>query len=152
MKHYFLLGVICSITILSCNNKEPKQPTPSSYLTQGKWKLVSAQAAGGLLDLMSSMKDCQKDNYYIFNTNNSITINEGANKCNDSAKQEITQGTWTLSNNDAKISINGTDILMGVNSLTADITTLNFITLQVKKDTVVSSYPTSVILTFTNVK
>jgi hypothetical protein len=151
MKRLMLLCSILGLGIVSCKKKD-KTPSKYDLLTQGKWKLSSATAAGGLIDLMASMKSCQKDNTFTLNTNKTITVDEGATKCKDSAQQTITEGNWALLNNDAQMSINGETITAGFGSITGDVVKIESSSFQIKKDTTVSGYPTSVVITFSNVK
>lgn len=151
IKNIIAALLISSVLFVSCKKKE-KEPTKEELLTNGKWKLTGASAAGGLYDLMTSFKDCQKDNTFTFNTNKSITVDEGATKCNDTAKQTITDGTWALTNNDTKMTISGDKITAGFGNLTGDVIKIESTTIQIKKDTVVSGFSTTAIVTFTNVK
>jgi len=151
IKNIIAALLILSVLFVSCKKKE-KEPTKEELLTNGKWKLTGASAAGGLYDLMTSFKECQKDNTFTFNTNKSITVDEGATKCNDTAKQTITDGTWALSNNDTKMTISGDKITAGFGNLTGDVLKIEATTFQIKKDTTVGGFATSAIVTFTNVK
>lgn len=143
--------VVC-LAITGCKKKE-KEPTKTDLLQNGKWKLTAANF-NGLFDLLSSFKDCQKDNTYTFNGNKTITADEGATKCSDTATQTKTEGTWAMQNDDTKLSVSGSSIAgpLGALSITADIVTLNNTTLQLKKDTVVGGFAGTANLTFTNVK
>lgn len=141
------------LSLNACKKEEEKkEPTKTDHLQNGKWKLASANAAGGVFDLMTSLKDCQKDNFYTFNTDKTITVDEGATKCSASASQITTEGNWALLNNDAQMSISGEKITAGFGNLTGDVVTISATTLQLKKDTVVSGFPTTAIITFSNVK
>lgn len=152
MRKLLIFVAIISVSTIACKKKEKAPPTKTELLTQGKWKLSSASAAGGLVDLMSSIKDCQKDNTFTFNTDKTITVDEGATKCNDTAQQTVTDGNWALLNNDAQMSISGEKITVGFGAITGDVVKIEATTFQIKKDTVVSNFQTSAILTFTNVK
>jgi hypothetical protein len=152
MKNIIVLLASPFILLVSCKKKDPPPPTKTEILTQGKWKLTGASAAGGIYDLMTSLKECQKDNFFTFNGNKSITIDEGASKCSDTSKQFTTDGNWSLFNNDTKMSISGDKITSGFGNLTGDVLRIDATTFQIKKDTVVSGFLTSAIVTFTNIK
>lgn len=149
------LGLLTLVLLntVACNKKdEKKNPTRRDYLTQGKWQLKSAVAAGGVFDLKSSMNTCQTDNYYIFNLDQSISVDEGASKCSDTALQNSKDGSWSLRNNDAEISISGSAITAGFGSISGNITTLDASLFVVQKDTTIGTFSTTVVITFENKK
>jgi len=150
IKNIIAAVLLFSVAFVSCKKKE-KEPTKEELLTRGKWKLTGASAAGGLYDLMTVLKDCQKDNTFIFNSNKSITVDEGPSKCNDSAKQTTTDGQWSLTNNDMKMTISGEKITAGFGNLTGDVLKIEASSFQIKKDTIVGGIATTAIVTFTNI-
>jgi hypothetical protein len=155
MKKLILISSVFSIAFVSCKKKDTSTPityTKADTLQNGQWKLASATAAGGLLDLTTSMSACQKDNLYTFNADKTITVDEGATKCATTDPQSKTDGNWALLNNYAQLSISGASITLGLGALTADVVKLDATTLQIKKDTTIATFPTTAIITFTNVK
>lgn len=150
LKNLIAAVLLSSVVFTSCKKKE-KEPTKEELLTKGKWKLTGASAAGGLYDLMTVLKDCQKDNTFILNSNKSITVDEGASKCSDTAKQTTTDGQWSLTNNDTKMTISGEKITAGFGNLTGDVVKIEATTFQIKKDTMVGGFATTAIVTFTNI-
>ncbi|HTN16791.1 MAG TPA: lipocalin family protein [Chitinophagaceae bacterium] len=141
--------LLSGILFGSCKKKD-KDPSKTELLQKGKWKLSQANF-NGFVNLMDNMKDCQKDNFYFFNADKTMTVDEGATKCNSSSEQTYTDGYWNLVNNDAQISINGSALGFG-GTLTGDIVTLSSSTLQIKKDTTVSGFKGTANITFTNVQ
>ena len=152
MKKIAFAALILCVGFTACKKKE-KEPTKTELLQNGKWKLTGANF-NGVFDLMSSFKDCQKDNTYTFNSNKTITADEGASKCSDTAAQSKTDGSWALISNESQLSISGSSITgaFGSASIAGNIITLNNTTLQIKKDTTVSGIKGSANITFTNVK
>ncbi len=150
MKRIILAVLLSSLFFSACKKKE-KEPTKTELLQNGKWKLTAANFSG-FYDLYADFKDCQKDNMYLFNTNKTITVDEGASKCKDTAKQTYTDGTWNLVSNDTKITLDGSSITAGFGALTADLVVLNATTLQISKDTAFSGISGKASFTFTNVK
>lgn len=144
---FLCLGAIC---FTSCKKKE-EEKSKSDILAEGKWKLTAANF-NGIVDLMSSMKECQKDNLFLFNTNKTITLDEGATKCSDAAEQTRTDGNWELTNNDAKITVSNSSVTAGLGSLTGDIVKLDATSFQITKDTAYSGFSGKINITFTNVK
>ncbi|MBL7712704.1 MAG: lipocalin family protein [Chitinophagaceae bacterium] len=148
MKKSIVIILLGSALFGSC--KKDKDPSRTELLQKGKWKLSQANF-NGLVNLMDNMKDCQKDNFYTFNTDKTITVDEGAAKCSSSAEQTYKDGNWSLVNGDAQISISGNALGFG-GTLTGDIVTLNSTTLQIKKDTTVSGFKGTANISFTNVQ
>ncbi|MFA6150691.1 MAG: lipocalin family protein [Chitinophagaceae bacterium] len=150
MKKIILAILIGSVCFSACKKKEPSK---TELLQNGKWKLTAANFSG-FYDILANFKDCQKDNTYTFNSNKSITVDEGATKCNDTVAQSYTDGKWNLSGNDTKISLDGSSIMAGfaIGVLTADIVVLNATTLQISKDTAYTGFSGKASFTFTNVK
>lgn len=146
MKKFIAILFVGSALLGSC--KKDKDPSKTELLQKGKWKLSQANF-NGFVNLMDNMKDCQKDNFYLFNADKTITVDEGASKCNSSSEQTYTDGNWSLVNNEAQISISGATLGFG-GTLTGDIVTLNSSTLQIKKDTTVSGFKGTANITFTN--
>lgn len=163
MKKTILLSAFLATAFMACKKKDTNTtptPTPTPTYTKadtlqnGKWKLTSATAAGGLIDLTTSMKECQKDNLYTFNADKTITVDEGATKCSSSDVSPRTDGNWALLSSNTQLSISGSSITtqLGISNLTGDLVKLNTTTLQIKKDTTISSIPTTAVITFTNMK
>ncbi|GAA4451237.1 lipocalin family protein [Rurimicrobium arvi] len=143
-----LFAVAALALIGSCKKKDP---SPTEYLTNGKWKLTSATFLG--VDISSDLKDCQKDNLYTFNSNKSITAYEGATKCYDTVADSKTDGNWALTSADKQLTLSGSSIAesFGITgNLTVDVVTLNETTLSVKKDTAFSGFSGTVNMTFSD--
>ena len=82
------LLVFC-MAISSCFDK----PSKSELLKSGKWQLVEYINYPGLgsqpIDMYSVLPSCEKDNFYIFGSNDTGELNEGLTKCSATAPQEI---------------------------------------------------------------
>jgi hypothetical protein len=159
MKKTILFSAILATAIIACKKPETNTtPTPTytkaDTLQNGKWKLTSATAAGGVFDLTTSMQECQKDNLYTFNADKTITVDEGATKCAPSDVSPRNDGNWSLITNNTQLNISGSSITtqLGIPGLTGDLVKLDATTLQIKKDTTILSLPTTVVITFTNTK
>ncbi len=158
MKKTILFAAILATAFIACKKPETNTtPTPTytkaDTLQNGKWKLTSA-TIGGLIDLTQSMKECQKDNLYTFNADKTITVDEGATKCAPSDVSPRNDGNWSLITNNTQLNISGSSITtqLGIPGLTGDLVKLDATTLQIKKDTIISSFPTTAVITFTNMK
>jgi hypothetical protein len=67
---------------------------------------VTLSANGATQSVFSQQKVCETDDIYTFAANGSITITEGATKCNSSDPDIKGIGTWTLESNNTKLAIN----------------------------------------------
>lgn len=109
-----LAGMVC---LDACKKKEDPKPLPRKELltsTSGKkWKITSATTTSGF-DAFSSREACERDNLYVFYTDNKLVVDEGATKCNSSDPQTVT-GTWSLSADEKTLtlSVGGWSILNG---------------------------------------
>lgn len=152
MKKIALFLLIGSLGFTACKKKD-KETSKADLLVQGNWKLTTANL-NGLLDLLTTFEACQKDNYYLFNADKSLSVDEGPTKCTTSAPQRSSDGNWSLSGNDSKITISGSSLTTGLGalSITGDIVTLNATTLQIKKDTAIGTISGTINITFKNIK
>lgn len=104
MKTKFILLAILATTCFSACKKdkpEPADPLANAYeLLQNKnWKLVSIiadPAFMGLTDMLSMWDDCDRDDLYRFNPNDSFLLDAGAMRCSPEELQQET-GTWSYS-------------------------------------------------------
>lgn len=136
MKKLLLFALIAGTTLASCKKDDDNgggSGGNAALLTNGKWKITSstsivsypAPIGDQTTDLFALFPACQQDNLYIFNANNTATTDEGATKCDASAPQQKTAGTWTLSG--SQLTAND-----GTNTVTSDILTLNSTNLTLK--------------------
>ncbi|MGC4058652.1 MAG: hypothetical protein QM743_11120 [Chitinophagaceae bacterium] len=72
---------------------------------------MTATTGDTSLDYYSTLEACATNNYYIFNTDQSITLDEGATKCDDTVAQTTTDGNWTLSSDTTKFTLKDSKIL-----------------------------------------
>jgi hypothetical protein len=139
MKRIFLASLLLSLAFSSCKKKEePKEPTKSEILKTGQWKIseVFIDKNGELIvDYYSQMLSCAKDNFYTFNTNNTITSDEGATKCDDTVKQVTTDGKWSLTNNDKTFTISESKILPLSGDQSLNVALIDNTTIKLTKDT-----------------
>jgi len=122
---------IIAVTFSSCR-KDDDEKTPKDFLTEGQWKITDIELDPGIetvpglppiKDVYNFVftEDCQKDDLIIFNTDGTITEDEGALKCNPDDPQSVTENTWTM--NEDETTINAT--FFGLDSGSADIIMLN---------------------------
>lgn len=115
MKLNFYSGLLAlclaSAALTSCK-KDDEDVSGKSALTSREWvvtenKVVVTQGTQNTTtDLLRNDLDCNKDDFLKFTNDNRILNNEGATKCNSADKQEDEIGTYVLTENDKKMTIN----------------------------------------------
>ncbi len=139
MKKYTLAFAFLAL-LGACKKDDNKTATTSgaSALTSGYWKLSSstslvefpAPVGPQNTDLFAMLPECEKDNVFTFNANNTTTIDEGATKCSPGDPQTETVGNWQLTNNDTRLFFThqGIDIDAEILTLNSSALTLKYIT------------------------
>jgi hypothetical protein len=153
-----LFGLAALTLILpSCKKDDDKNSTTSTRgtLTSGMWKISAVSASfevpgygSQTVDGFKSFPACQQDNLYKFNEDGTTTTDEGATKCSSSSPQQSTSGTWSLSSDETKLTVSGTSGTGSVQSVAADIVTINSSTLVIKYVTNVNGISTSTTTTY----
>ena len=103
---YYLACVTAIIAIASCKKNENRNPLPPSaeeMLIEKPWKLISYgydYNRNGMIEINEELiKDCDKDNTYLFNKDRSGIISENSKICD--GNDPISQFDWALTDNDA---------------------------------------------------
>jgi hypothetical protein len=95
----------------------PPSPLKTMFLTKGIWKIVEIYRKIGsgwfpTFKLSNYVRDCQKDNYYKFNSDGTYQLNDGLTKCAPADPQIIETGTWSFLENETKLQLVKTGILL----------------------------------------
>ncbi len=105
--------IVVSTTILyACkkteNTKAVLTNTTLGNLVSGKWKITSIRVNTpyGTEEISDTMPECRKDNLATFKLSGKIYSDEGATKCNSSALQVDSSGTWSLNSDNSKLTAN----------------------------------------------
>jgi len=109
------LALISSVNLISCKKENNDVSAKTKLLTQQDWKLSKKEEkvnSDPFIDYLPSLMSCTQDDKYIFRTNNSYEINEGATKCNNSDPEIILTGTWQFTQNETKIKIDAAESLI----------------------------------------
>ena len=104
------------IFMSSCSKDEdsPEEvaKTTTEYLTAGNWKTTAMTISPGLnfggveiTDFYAQFEACEKDDLTKFNTDGTITDDEGATKCDPNDPQTTNDGTWVLSADNSSVTI-----------------------------------------------
>jgi hypothetical protein len=116
---YLMVTVILSLPILySCGGSSKNEsPNKKAIITSTDWKIsagkitastgnplfdaaLAAQGASSI-DIVSSMDNCEKDDYYQFKADGKAFIVDAGTKCDPTSAVE---GTWSLSSDETKFS------------------------------------------------
>ena len=138
-----LLVLGLGITIVSCKKETPTPtpipaPTKTELLTGGNWMLTSYVMDN--VEYYDQIASCQQDNLTIFNTNNTVTIDEGPTKCDPIDPQTSDGGAW---------SFNPTETLITLNSSEYELEILNSTTLKIKNTAQIAGVTSISTITFT---
>lgn len=121
MKTIFLKWPIIVVAIMiafsSCK-KDSDAPaavttTPTEYLTAGNWLTTAITITPGvdigngvlLTDLFSTLDACEKDDLLKFNSDGTVTADEGALKCDPNDPQSVNDGSWSLSSDNKTLTM-----------------------------------------------
>lgn len=116
-----LLIAFVSTLFFACKKKND-QKSKTELLTQKEWfvsKYEQKTNNGPWVDDFPTWDACSKDDKYIFRTNNTLEVNEGATKCSPTDPQIIETIAWALTDNETRITITGSAFidLLDENSL-----------------------------------
>lgn len=141
MKKIIIAVLALPLILVACKKKD--NTSNLTKLTANTWKItevnISKDGVVGL-DYYSTMKECEKDNFYTFNADYTITSNEGATKCDPAIQDVTTDGSWTLTENETKFTLKNSKVLPIPGDLTMKIVSLDGSTLKLAKDTTIN-YP-----------
>jgi hypothetical protein len=119
-----LLVLGLGITVVSCKKETPTPtpvPTKTELITGKNWMLTSYLIDN--VEYYDQIASCQQDNLTIFNTNNTVTIDEGLTKCDPLDPQTSYGGAWYF---------NPTETLMFLDGSEYELEVLNSTTLKIK--------------------
>ena len=103
------LFLLAAVALGAC--KKDSETTPSTsktdLLTSHNWKPSAGTfsiTAGGQTISSDAFESCDKDDAYKFNSDKTLVVDAGTNKCSSSDPQKET-GSWALSSGDQKLTI-----------------------------------------------
>lgn len=158
MKKVIMAVFAASAVFIAC--KKDKKTTPSTpkpidsvitdsnytasryeALTTDKWRLsevyMNDTAGQEVVEYYSGMKECEKDNFFMFNKDATITSDEGASKCDPSVAQVTTGGSWSLNSDTTQFTLKETAILPIKGDITAKVVRLDKNNFKISKDTTI---------------
>ncbi len=141
---HLLTAAFILTNLTSCQFDDPKPaPSKTDLLTAKAWKETDFKV-DGTSGFDTVIKACEKDDLLKFNTDKSITFNEGALKC-DLASPQTSGGSWDFTTSETVLKIIDSDgkVLEGV------IGTLTDTTLIITVPNILSGTGTVVEITYT---
>jgi PKD repeat protein len=125
-------------------NATPVSVTPAELLCSQPWILTGLTVNSQ--DEYATMLECDKDNQITFDRNGSYVLDEGPRSCMPSSSQ-TTPGTWSLGEVNGQPSLTLTE---GDVSQTTTIVELTPTTLVLRHDDNTSSFPTTIIVSYSH--
>jgi hypothetical protein len=103
-----LFIVAASLVITSCKKDKDKKSN-TELLTASSWVIVKFEEkenSSPWTDNFPSFDACSKDDKWIFKTNMSVDLTEGATACSgNSANEVLDSTTWAFVDNETKLKI-----------------------------------------------
>ncbi len=124
---FFAFALMSSALLFSACSKDEETTTPtvagSTYLVGKDWRMIAATlatAGSPTVDMYAAMQPCEKDDLIEFLASGSVTMKEGATKCDPADPDTSPGGAWALLNSDKQLRIiDGDTTLMDVVELNA---------------------------------
>ncbi len=111
MNHKKVLALVLLTTLVFSCEKE-KDLTKTDIITQKPWKLTAHTISppfeypgfGVISDFFALYYDCSRDDIWVFKSNGSYTMEEGATKCNPTDPTVWDMGTWTFNSDETVLT------------------------------------------------
>lgn len=109
----FAMTLVTIFVLFTACSKEKTTETPSvsktQYLINKNWYLVElnqypgiSDGKGGMItDIFATIKDCDKDNFYNYQTDGTLVDDQGLINCNNIPQK--TNSAWRLENNETTL-------------------------------------------------
>lgn len=104
--------VLLVFTAFTACKKKNDAKSKTELLTSSAWLISKYEEklnSGAYVDDFPNWASCDKDDKTIFATNNVVTYDEGATKCDVSDPQTET-GSWAFTENETKLIVDGETI------------------------------------------
>jgi len=115
----FALFTAALLLITSSCEKDDDKPSNFDLLTAHSWTVVKVEMNGELI----AIEECENDDFFTFNKDNTFTANPGTILCDPS--QEIENGSWALNGNTLNVYDEYTLIELTANKLVFSATGTN---------------------------
>jgi hypothetical protein len=124
-KAFLLLGIVAVLGACKKNDESPATPSSrADLLTAKNWRLATVTATVGGFPLPNNLvlPDCNKDDFFKFNTDKTLIQDAGATKCN-STDPQTQAGTWALNTDESKLTISIPGSLLSGEAVIKELTT-----------------------------
>lgn len=150
---FLLLSIVLAASACKKDDKKSDDPntttptdTTNKYVSKytamitDRWQInavyiMSKDLKDTIYDYYSAMKNCEKDNFIQFSAAKTVSVDEGAEKCDPSAAQITTDGNWNLNSDTTVLTISDSKILPISGTIIARVENLNYSNLKISKDT-----------------
>jgi Lipocalin-like domain len=107
MKNLKPLALVAAIAIFlfACQKSGPAISGNSLLVRNWKQTDLTLTVNGATQSIFSQQSVCKVDNIYSFSANNKFAVTEGATKCSPSDADTAVAGTWSLVDNNTKLSL-----------------------------------------------
>lgn len=141
-----ILICLLLLSAFSCGKDEAAKPTTAQLFVRS-WKqtdlLASTSGSVPVSVFAQVLTPCQQDNIWQFSSNGTYTVTEGATKCGTA--DVVSTGTWTLSENDTKVTF--VDATNGTQMFT--ITSISTTSMRLSGTVTYQGTPVSAVVVFT---
>lgn len=114
-----MLVLSSSLLFTACKKDDDKKEDRRENLTTGQWLQTAGTSTTTMngvtspaVDEFASYDACEKDDLNKFETSGSVTVDEGATKCDPSDPQTYSGGNWTLTDNNNRLTIGVQNLYM----------------------------------------
>ncbi len=103
--NFALLLISFVLAVSACKKDVPRE----ELLTSGSWKgeSIIVTILGQSTNVHDQLEPCAKDDLTRFKTDKTVEIDEGPSKCDPADPQTYSEGPWSLSENDSKLTFSG---------------------------------------------
>jgi hypothetical protein len=110
-----LVAAALLLAVTACDKDKDSSPNPAAsenHLIDKNWQMSAMTVspameteAGPLSDLYAWLPPCSKDDFLRFEKNGTFKGDEGASKCEEEDPQTTSNGTWTLTESNKKLTM-----------------------------------------------
>ena len=145
-----LSTLVLALFVSSCEDDDadntPPAKTKTELITEKDWVLTSTKMEPGIeysgftfTDASMFIESCIKDNLYSFKPDSTISMDEGATKCDSTAEQTVENaGTWHFNEDQTQIIFTDNDYLEGMTLKTLTATDMVLTRVEVLPDTTIT--------------
>jgi hypothetical protein len=120
-----LFALLAGATLFTACNKDDNKNASARERITGQWMLTEYKSifivngqSSPAINRYDSLGACERDDLYLFNTDNTLVRDEGATKCRPSTDpQTLALGTYAITNNDTRLIMPNPDAPSQIDTL-----------------------------------